>query len=109
MRIKHTVNPRIAEDADMENLLFGLNDVLAEITVDAYVRVISGKASVAESANEDLSLGDITAVKGFFLIADAECIIKLNGSSDEIQLRIGGTGTTNAKAKFFIEADSMCC
>ena len=103
MRIKHKVRVQIADDANMKNLLFSKDDDLSEKTVDGYVRQVSGKFTVPMNTNEDLSLGDITAVKGLYIEADQDIQIKLNGSSDAIQLR--KAPDTSSTTQFFIEAD----
>jgi len=104
IRIKHKVRPQIAEDTAMKNLLYGPDDTLSEVTIDSYVRQTSGKISIAQNTNEDVPLGDITAVKGFFLQVNGDCQIKINGSADAIQVR-KATDANVDWAKFFIEAD----
>lgn len=102
MRIKHKVTVRIAEDTLMKNLLFGPDDVLSEITVDDYVRQVSGLIAITAAGSEDLPLGDVTAVKGLYLRTDSDCVLKLNGGIETIQMRVPTNGTY---AKLFIEAD----
>ena len=104
MRIKHKVNVKVASDTDMKNLLFAPDDVLSEVTIDAYARVASGLISIAQATNEDLPLGDVTAVKGVYFKVDQDVTIKLNGGTDIIQLRKASAGST-VYARFFIEAD----
>jgi hypothetical protein len=109
MRIKHKVNVRIAEDADMNNLHFGPADTLSEVTIDAFVRTTSAKAVVAANTSEDLALGDISSIKGIYLFSDQPVVLKLNGGTEELQLQVpttvGATATSPAVAKFFMEGD----
>ena len=105
MRIKHKVTVRIAEDTLMQNLLFGPDDVLAEIVLDDFQRTTSGLISINTTVTENLPLGDVDAVKGLYLRVSDDCIIKLNGGTQEIQLRKSDSGTSVSYAKFFIEAD----
>jgi len=100
MRIRHKVNVRIFDDADMKDCLFGPDDALAEVNIDIFTKQTSGKFSVAAAANEDLALGDITAVKGIYLEADADFTFKLNGGSEIFQAR-----KSTSSAKVFLEAD----
>lgn len=104
MRIKHKVNVRIADDADFKNFLFAPDDSLAEVVIDAYYRQVSGKFKIDLNTSEDLSLGDITAVKGIYIKVNKDCQVKLNGGTEIIQLRRPGS-TTSDYAKLFLEAD----
>lgn len=104
MRIKHKVNVRIADDADFKNYLFAPDDALSEVVIDAYYRQVSGKFKITANTNEDLSLGDIDAVKGIYIRVDKDAVVKLNSGTEEIQMRRSGTGTTDY-AKLFLEAD----
>lgn len=104
MRIKHKVNVKIADDADMKDLLFSFDDTLSEVIIDGYTKQASGKFKILATENENLPLGDVEAVKGVYLKVSRDCILKLNGGTEEIQLRRAGALSTNI-AKFFIEAD----
>lgn len=104
MRIKHKVNVRIADDADFKNFLFAPDDTLSEVIIDAYYRQSSGKFKILMNTNEDISLGDITAVKGIYIRVNKDAVVKLNGGSEEIQLRRSGATSTDY-AKLFLEAD----
>lgn len=104
MRIKHKVNVRIADDADFKNFLFAPDDALSEVIIDAYYRQSSGKFKIALNTNEDISLGDITSVKGIYIRVNKDAVVKLNGGTEEIQLRRSGS-TTSDYAKLFLEAD----
>ena len=104
MRIKHKVNVRIADDADFKNFLFAPDDSLSEVVIDAYARQSSGKFKIDMNTNEDLSLGDIAAVKGIYIKVNKDAQVKLNGGTKVIQLRRSGT-TTSDYAKLFMEAD----
>jgi hypothetical protein len=87
----------------MKDALFAPDDTLSEITIDSFLRQSSSKFTIAATTNEDLPLGDVTAIKGMYLQVDADCIVKLNGGTQEIQLR--AQGTTSPSAKLCIEAD----
>jgi len=104
MRIKHKVNVRVAQDADMYNLLFGPDDTRSEVTIDAYARMSSGMVKVPMNTNENLPLGDVTAVKGIFLQVNQDAVIKLNGGTQEIQMRKPTTAST-VYARLFLEGD----
>lgn len=104
MRIKHKVNVRIANDTDMYNLLFGPDDIRSEVTIDSYTRMSSGLIKVAMNTNENLPLGDVTAVKGIFLQVNQEAVIKLNGGTETIQMRKPST-SASVYARLFLEGD----
>lgn len=104
MRIKHKVRVHIAEDTDMKNLRFAPDDALSEVQIDTYGKQFNGDFSVVSGADEILSLGDIAAVKGFYLEVNKDCQLTLNGGATPLQLRRGNSGTDD-KAKVFIECD----
>ena len=103
MRIKHTVNVNIATDTDMNNLLFGPNKNLAESIYDAYTKQASGTINIGQGANENLDFGDVDSVYGLYLKVDQDCVLKLNGGTEEINIT-KGTSTTYDFAQFFMEA-----
>jgi hypothetical protein len=103
MRIKHKANVRVAEDADMKNILFGFDDALAEVLIDNYLTVASGKFSIDPADTEELSLGDITACKGIYLHVFGDAEVTLNDAADSIQMHRAGVAVTD-KAKLFVEA-----
>jgi hypothetical protein len=103
-RLEHTLIVKLGEDTNLTDLLFTRDATRAKVVSDAFQSGYSGSFSVAASDNEDLSLGDVTAVKGIYLQVNAEVEIKLNGSTDAIQLR-KHTDTSTVLCKFFIEAD----
>jgi hypothetical protein len=101
LRIKHKVNVRVFSDTALKNALFAPDDALSEKTIDTFVRHSSSTFTVAATLNENLPLGDITAVKGLYLEVYADCIVKLNGGTEEFQLK--AQGTTSPSAKLFFE------
>lgn len=104
MRIKHKVRVQIARDTAMKRLLFQDDVTLSEKIIDSWVRQNSGLMTVTASTSEDVPTGDIAAVKGCYIEADQEVILKLNGSTDQIQMR-SDPGATTTCCKFFLEAD----
>lgn len=103
MRIKHSVLLDIGDDADMKDLLFSTDETLAQTVIDGYMRMTSGKLTVAIGATESIPWGDVTAAKGLFLKVDADCSVKLNGSATAIPITRANVGT-NDRAKLFVEA-----
>ena len=102
MRIKNKINSVISTDTAGYNVLFGMADNLAETTIDVYANQVSGSFAIGQGTSEALSLGDITAVKGFYLKVDGDCKLTINSSASQIQIRKPSTTTY---AYFFIEAD----
>jgi hypothetical protein len=90
MRIKNKVIVYIADDADMKDELFNTDEDLAEVIMDGYTKVESGKYSVLASATKTLSLGDITEIRGIFLKADQECVVTINGNDYTMCLPAAG-------------------
>lgn len=105
MRVSHKMIVKIGDDADYKDLLFSTDPTLAETVADGFLRQASGRLNVAAAATEDVPFGDVDAVKALYLKVDADCIVKLNGGVEEIQLRKHDTVTTGTSAKLFLEAD----
>lgn len=106
IRIKHRVWVHGYEDTLAKNKLFAPDAELSEVISDGFDKSTGGSFSVAASGNENLNFGDITAVKGLWLKIDGEAKLKINGSTDEIQLRLEPDGVAATDfCKFFIEAD----
>jgi len=103
MRVQHTVNVQIAEDADMKNLLYGPNVSLSQVVIDAYQDQASGTFTVAGGTTESLNKGDVTSPRGVFLRVDNDCQVNINGLGN-IQLR-RGTAATGFTAKLFLEGE----
>lgn len=101
MRVRHRVVLTITKDADGKIKRFAPDDTLSEVVLDGFTKYTSGDFSVETEADELLSLGDITAVRGVYLEASADCTLEINGG-DAITLRIG---KDDALAKVFMEAD----
>lgn len=106
IRIKHRVWVHVYEDTLGKNKLFAPDAELSEVVSDGFEKQASGRISIAASGNENLVFGDITNVKGLWLKIDGAAKLKINGSSDEIQLQLEPDGVDGTDfAKFFIEAD----
>jgi len=104
VRIKHKVNIRIWETSAEKDVLFAPDDALSEVQIDGYDKQASGKLEIDVSSNEDLTFGDVDAVKGIYLKVNIEAKVKINGMVTPLQLRKGNTGTDEF-AKLFLEAD----
>lgn len=101
IRVKHKVGVNIGLDTGMKDTLLVTDDTLSEVILDGFDHAVSNIISVDALATEALSLGDLTTVRGLYLKVNADCIVRLNGSTDDIQLKVGGTGQP---AKLFLEA-----
>ena len=101
MRIKHTVQVQISLDEEGKRKLFSDDALLSQTVIDAYDAQANSVLTIPTVTTESLSFGDVVAVKGMYLEVNQDAKVRLNGSTDAIQLRIGATG---GKAKFFIEA-----
>lgn len=103
IRVKHTVNVRVAEDANMDNLLFAPKADLAEVTVDSFDRVASGNFQVEADTTETLPTGDVAVVRGLYLRVDNDCLVNVNGLGT-FQMRRSSSGA-GVVAKLFLEGE----
>lgn len=101
IRVKHKVAVAIGLASDMKNTLLELDDTLAEVILDGFDRAVSNIVAIAAAATEQLSLGDLSTVRGMYLEVDGDCTVRLNGSTDDILMKVGATG---GKAKLLLEA-----
>lgn len=104
MRVKHKIKVNVAEDTDMKLKLFDRDDTLSEVIIDGYTQQSSGTLDVAAGVTEDISFGDVTLVKGFYLRVNQDIKLKFNGGSEEFQVR-KSSSTSGVTAKFFAEMD----
>lgn len=104
LRQKHKVWVNTSRNTSMTDLVYGPSENDRLVQNDSFDQWSGGSIDVAVSANEDLDLGDVDNVKGIYLEVDGDAQVKLNGSSDAIQLRRYAT-TTGIVAKLFLEAD----
>lgn len=80
MHIKRVANVRIYEDATERDPLHAPRDDTFTQTVSGAARYTAGKFSVAASATEALSVGDIALPRGVRIQASAACSVLLNGT-----------------------------
>jgi len=109
MRIRHTVNPKITEDADGKNVLLGLDDALSEAILDGFTSQTSDAKNLLSSDGAfTVPFGAVVTVgKGFFLRATGDFDLLINGAGP-FQVRRGATGASAAvfaESKVFMECD----
>jgi len=104
VRIKHKVWVNTARDTSMKDLIYGPEETERITQTDTFDQWGGGSFDIAGAANEDLNLADVDSVKGLYIEVDSDVEVKLNGSTDALQLRRANT-TTGSVARFFIEAD----
>ena len=113
MRVRHTVNVSISEDDDGKNVLFGLDETLAKGVLDGFAEMHSGAVNLTLAGGEyTIPLGGVSDVRGFYLRADNNFDLNLNGITQSIIVTRGkagytGEATSNADwtdAKVFMEA-----
>lgn len=100
MRLKHTVRVNVGRTTDMKDMWFSMDEQTSEKIIDTMTKHVSGDFKIGAGLSETLSLGDIDAVKGIYVEAASDCTVKINGSTDAIQLR-----RQKDYAKLFLEAD----
>lgn len=111
MRIKHKVNVTASADSSGKDVLFGLDETLAEVTLDGQQEISSGVTTVAAGDNVDVPLGEIGDARGVMLKADGDFLLSIDGGA-QISVRKGavkaGSGSTvvfASSAKVFLEAE----
>lgn len=108
IRVKHNVLVQISRDTAEKDKAFFPETKL--VTVDGWDRQSNSELNIAGGANENLSMGDVDAVRGIYLEVNRDADVVLNGGSDTIELRLppgatqGGTGA-NDKAALFLNAN----
>ena len=111
MRLKHRAWVQITRDTAYKQKLFYPEAETVEVVTDIHTRMVSGTAALAQSTAKDLSLGDLTVVKGLYLEASA-----LDGNGDvvaaEVQVQLNGstyalvlTPSEINPAKLFLECN----
>jgi len=104
MRVKHKIWVNTARDSDMNDLVYGPAETERLTQIDGYDQWGGGSFDIAAAGTESLNLGDVDGVKGIYVEAEGDVEIKLNGSSDAIQMRVANT-TSGSVARLFLEAD----
>lgn len=105
IRVKHIVALQISRDTDGDQKLF-YPEVSAETVItDGFERMTSTVIAIAAAGTEALNLGDVTTVRGIYIEVDRDCNLRINGSSDDIPLKIPPSVTAGgSRAKVFLEA-----
>lgn len=101
LRIRHTVNVRVARDEDMKLGMWLPDLTLSEVVLDEYERAASGSINIAAAATETLPLGDVDAVRGIYLEITGTANVRINGSLDNIAM---SQQDATKPAKLFLEA-----
>jgi len=108
MRVRHTTNPVITEDTSGKDILLSLDDQTAEAILDGFTSQTSDvRDLLASSGAFNVPFGAVSTGKGFFLRADGDFDLEINGSQ-KFQIRRGATGAGGAvftSAKVLMEAD----
>ena len=104
IRVKHTVAVQTARDTDFKKGMWTPDPPLEEVIIDTFEKQANGNFSLLEATTEFIPFGDVDAVRGMFLEADAACKVYLNGSLDAIELT-PNPGETPQPVKFFLEAN----
>jgi hypothetical protein len=104
MRIRHTINPIITDDAEGKDVLFGLDADRAEVVVDGMQRYVSGRFEIPAAGNENLSFGDVNDVRFLFVKADGDFNLTFDGTIGPIPFRRASV-TTGSTARFGGECD----
>jgi len=102
IRVDHTVTPQISRDSDQKQKLYFPETAQEAVSLDVFERAANSVLEIAASGVESLGFGDVADVRGFYLEVDQDCYVRINGSLDNIPLKLPSTTGT---AKLFMEAD----
>ena len=103
MRVRHTLNPVVSEDADGKSVLFGLDETTAEAVLDTLTRVASGVTNLDDAEVFVLPYADVTDARGFFVRMDgADFDLEIEGAA-ALQIRRVGAF---ANCKVLMEAQT---
>lgn len=88
LRLVHELIMKLTQDTAGKRILFERQTSDSRITLDTWFKHNSGTFTVTDGTQENLALGDVTSpVRGVYIEVDADCDIRLSGSSDPIQVR----------------------
>ena len=102
IRVRHTVAARTSRDTDFKKAMWDPEVELAEVVLDTFEKQANSNLSVPATTKEELSFGDVEAVKGIYLELLAAGKVYINSSLDAIEMTPGATGQP---AKLFLEAN----
>lgn len=102
MRLKTKVLVQAGQDSTFKKKLVYIEEQGAEQITDGYQRASASQFSIDPASIEAMSFGDVTVVKGIYIEATADVLVRLNGSLDSIQLR---KASDVDAAKLFLEGD----
>ena len=102
MRLQHTVQVNLTQDIEGKRKLFSDAATAAKMDIRSYSHHVIGSINIATLETESLNFGDVTLVRGIYLELDQSAKVRLNGSTDIIQMNIASDAT---KAKLFLEAE----
>lgn len=102
IRVDHTVAPQISRDTAQKLKLFFPDLASEAVSTDQFETEAHSVLSLDPSAVESLSFGDVTLKRGLYLEVNQDCYLRLNGSVDNIPVRLAPNGN---KAKVFLEAE----
>ncbi len=106
IQVTHKIVLQISLDtAEKRKLFFLEDDQASEVTSVGYDQQASSNLNIATSGTESLGFGDLTDVRGIYLEVSQECNVRINGSPDNIPLKLPAGVTESPKAKLFLEAD----
>lgn len=102
IRVDHTVAPQISRDTAQKLRLFFPDLASEAVSSDQFATAANSVLSLDPSAVEVLGFGDVVDVRGFYLEVTQDCYLRVNGSVDNIPVKLAPNGS---KAKVFLEAD----
>lgn len=102
IRVRHTVIARTSRDTDFKHAMFNPEVDQSEVVLDTFDKQCNSNLAVPATTKEELSFGDVDAVKGIYLEVLAAAKVYLNSSLDAIELVPGASGQP---AKLFLEAN----
>lgn len=107
MKITHTVNPKISEDADGTECLLGLSDASEQTNLQGFGSSVNESRNLLLADGElTIPLDGITTIRGFWLKATGAFDLRINGGA-AIRFNPGkvDADTSAATARVFMEAN----
>ena len=105
IRVQHIVALQISRDTAGKQKLFYPETSEETLVIDGFDGEAHNTISIAASGTEAINLGDVSTVRGLYVEVDRDCNLRLNGSSDNIPLKVApGVTAGGDRAKVFLEA-----
>jgi len=108
MRVEHQIHVQIHDDTDAKDALWAPDKTLAKTVITNMQRHQAGTFQIDAAATENLSLGDIAAVRAVYIEVDGNFNVVWNGGAEIFNYLLADT-TSGRKARCFNEMTVTAC